>query len=141
MSSTDGTTELDPNAAETPSGEAEQEETLTPAEGEGEAIEGGEEEADDSEEVEHEGAKYRIPKALKGALLMQADYTRKTQELAEKGRGLDSERESFTKESEARRQSEKDIGRVAVMDEELEAYRKVDWQAFRNTNPEQAAAA
>ena len=38
---------------------------------------------DDSEEVEHEGQKYRIPKALKSALMMNADYTRKTQEVAE----------------------------------------------------------
>ena len=69
---------------------------------------------------------------------MQADYTRKTQELAEHRRGLDSEREAFTKESEARRQSEKDIGRVAVMDEQLEQYGKVDWAALRAANPELA---
>jgi len=141
MSSTDGTTELAQNAAETPSVEAEQDETLTPEAGEGEAVEGDEQEADDSEEIEHDGAKYRIPKAVKPLVMMQADYTRKTQEVAKTREELNNERESFIKESEARRQSEKDIGRVAVMDEELEQYKKVDWQAFRATNPEQAAAA
>jgi hypothetical protein len=42
---------------------------------------------DDFEEIEYgEGQKYAVPKALKGAFLMQADYTRKTQELAEQRR-------------------------------------------------------
>ena len=37
----------------------------------------------DSEEVEHEGKTYRVPKALKDSFLRHSDYTRKTQELAQ----------------------------------------------------------
>lgn len=44
---------------------------------------------DDLEEVEHSGKKYRIPKELKPALMLQADYTRKTQEAAEARRAFD----------------------------------------------------
>jgi hypothetical protein len=40
-------------------------------------------EDDDGEEVEWEGNQYRLPKGIKDALLRQADYTRKTQEVAE----------------------------------------------------------
>lgn len=38
---------------------------------------------DDTEEVEHEGKTYRVPKELKESFLRQSDYTRKTQELAQ----------------------------------------------------------
>lgn len=41
----------------------------------------GDPDGDDTEEVEHDGQVYRIPRALKGAFLMHGDYTRKTQEL------------------------------------------------------------
>jgi hypothetical protein len=43
----------------------------------------------ETEEIDFNGEKHRIPKALKGAFLMQADYTRKTQEIAERGRSLE----------------------------------------------------
>lgn len=38
---------------------------------------------DDTEEVEHEGKTYRVPKDLKDSFLRQSDYTRKTQEVAQ----------------------------------------------------------
>ena len=44
---------------------------------------------DDTEEVDWDGAKYRVPKPLKDALLRQADYTRKTQELADQRRTVE----------------------------------------------------
>ena len=47
------------------------------------------------EEVEHEGKKYQIPKPLKGALLMQADYTRKTQEVAEQRRAVEEQQRQY----------------------------------------------
>lgn len=42
-------------------------------------------------EVEVAGQKYKVPKALEGELLRQADYTRKTQEVAEARRLVDAE--------------------------------------------------
>lgn len=44
---------------------------------------------DDLEEVEHDGKKYRIPKAVKPALMFQSDYTKKTQALAEQRKAFD----------------------------------------------------
>ena len=39
------------------------------------------------EEIEREGQKYKIPKALKNEFLMHKDYTQKTQSLAEEKKG------------------------------------------------------
>lgn len=44
---------------------------------------------DDLEEVEHDGKKYKIPKAVKPALMFQSDYTKKTQALAEQRKAFD----------------------------------------------------
>ena len=46
-------------------------------------------EIDDSEEIDHEGEKYKVPKKLKDAFLRQADYTVKTQDLAKQFQKLD----------------------------------------------------
>lgn len=89
--------------------------------------EAGDGEDDDSEEVEHEGQKYRLPKALKPALLMQADYTRKTQELAE-------QRRAFEAQASAHKTVSEDVlkgkAQLYALDERLGAYAKVDWQAL-----------
>jgi hypothetical protein len=97
-------------------------------------------EPEEFDEIEHEGAKHRIPKALKGAFLMQADYTRKTQEVADQRKAIESERESFAKSMEAQREHLKDVGRVHVMDETIEQYSKLDWAALRAQEPERANA-
>ena len=70
---------LEPEAA---NDEIEAEELLDTEDGEGNPDEESEPE-DDTEEVDYEGKKYRVPKDIKDALLRQSDYTRKTQELAE----------------------------------------------------------
>lgn len=54
------------------------------------------EDEDEYEELERGDKKYRIPKALKPELMMQADYTRKTQEAAAKERSLDEERAKWS---------------------------------------------
>ena len=60
---------VDFEGAEPPEGQSPAEDLADPdGEGEDEA----------SEEVEHEGRRYRVPKALKDAFLRHADYTRKT---------------------------------------------------------------
>src|SRR5215216_3195421 len=51
-------------------------------------------EADEFEDVDFAGKQYRLPKELKSALMMQADYTRKTQDVAEQRKALEGERET-----------------------------------------------
>lgn len=68
--------------------------------------EGSEEEQPDEveeeefEEVERGGKTYKVPKALKSELLMQADYTRKTQELAEQRKAVEAMKAQLAEEDE-----------------------------------------
>jgi hypothetical protein len=87
---------------------------------------------DDHEEVERDGQKYRIPKALKGELLMQADYTKKTQSLAE-------ERKVFEQERQYARQVNEEMlnarAQVMFLDQQLQQYSQVDWQTLSAQDP------
>lgn len=81
---------------------------------------------DEAEEVEHDGQKYRIPKALKPALMMNADYTRKTQELAEHRRTWEQQRTQQAESFEALRSEHV---QVATLESQVQAYEKYDWTA------------
>ncbi|MFZ5720315.1 MAG: hypothetical protein ACOY5Y_12745 [Pseudomonadota bacterium] len=91
-------------------------------------------------ELELDGEVHTLPAALKGAFLRQADYTRKTQELAEHRRALDSEREAFAREAAAGRSANRDRVRLALLDEQLSDFEGVDWDAFAAEDPEGAQA-
>jgi hypothetical protein len=90
---------------------------------------------DDNEEIEHEGQKYKVPKALKGAFLMHSDYTRKTQELAEQRKEAEATRERYLKADselvEARAQEK-------AIETSLKEFEQVDWNKFSETDPVQA---
>lgn len=90
---------------------------------------------DDHEEVEREGQKYRIPKALKGEFLMQQDYTRKTQEVAELRKSLETERQ------QARQINDEMINaraEVVAIDKTLAQYQQVDWTTLASQDPVKA---
>jgi len=89
---------------------------------------------DDHEEVEHDGQKYKLPKALKPLLLMQADYTQKTQALAEARRTADAEiaskREAAATEAQTLlSEVQAEVGKVHVLKTNIDAFEKVDWDA------------
>ena len=85
----------------------------------------------ETEEVEHEGRKYLIPKPLKPALMFHADYTRKTQEAAERERQKDAElaarEQQFQLRAQAQLQLVGEYARVASLDQQLEPYARVNW--------------
>lgn len=87
-----------------------------------------EEEEEEFEEVERNGKTYKVPKALKAELLMQADYTRKTQELAEARKAWEAERSKRDVDDEAyitARAAEKAINnRIS----QIEAITPQEWQ-------------
>jgi hypothetical protein len=133
----DGTENLDPQPNERPPVTKSLAETPADAQvdlGEGQApvIE------DDSEEIDFDGEKYKVPKKLKDSFLMHGDYTRKTQEVARQREAIEARAAEVTREAEARKGLEKEIGRLTLIDEQLEQYQKVDWAALRAANPEQA---
>jgi hypothetical protein len=59
------------------------------------------EEAEELETVDYDGKQYQVPKALKAGIMMQADYTRKTQEVAEQRRELESRSQQIAQQAQA----------------------------------------
>lgn len=91
-------------------------------------------------EVELDGQVHVVPAALKGAILRQADYTRKTQELAEHRRALEAERQAVLEDRRAVRGGASDRVTLLALDQQLEAFDRVDWRAAGEEDPEGAKA-
>lgn len=85
------------------------------------------------EEVERAGKTYRIPAALKGELMMNADYTKKTQEVAETRRELEARQAALVEQAGRVKALTEDHKRLAILDDYLERQSRVDWsQLFEN---------
>ncbi len=96
--------------------------------------------SDDTFDLEHEGQVYQLPGALKGGFLRQADYTRKTQELAGHRRALLAEREAVARAAQAVASAGHDHVQLAALDHQLQDLAGVDWQAFAAQDPHAAQA-
>jgi hypothetical protein len=113
-----------------------------------EHVEGGEgdehaQPADDGEDVDYEGKKYRLPKELKDALLRQSDYTRKTQEIAEQRRALEAAQQQHSQHAQALQEDFQGRVQLHVLDQQLEQYTKLsdaDWQQLWHQDPQRAGA-
>lgn len=100
------------------------------------------------DEIEHEGAKHRIPKALKGAFLMQADYTRKTQEVADTRKALEQREQALAQQAEAQKADLKAHAQMIGLEDQIASYEDVDWagwtarirQAFAEGRSDEAMA-
>lgn len=95
---------------------------------------------DDSFDLELDGKVHTLPVALKGAFLRQADYTRKTQELAEHRRGLEAQRQALAAEAQGVRSGGLDRLRLSALDHQLADFHDVDWQAYGAQDPQAAQA-
>ncbi|MDB5476494.1 MAG: hypothetical protein JWP49_2005 [Phenylobacterium sp.] len=100
----------------------------------------GEDRDPDSFELELDGQTHTLPAALKGAFLRQADYTRKTQELAEHRRALEAERAAVAEQARAHEGASHDRMRLAALDHQLAELQGVDWRGFAQQDPQQARA-
>lgn len=98
-------------------------------------------EEEETEEVERDGKKYRVPKALAGELLMQADYTRKTQAHADAVRQFQAEAQAEAQRIELQRANLQGYAQLHAIDAQLAEFRKVDWDAAADANPQQAQKA
>lgn len=126
------------NQGDAPEPEAEEVEGAEPEE-----IEGDEAEADEPEMFDYEegGKKYRVPVDLKSHLLRQADYTRKTQEVAEAKRALEADREAATAWRKAEETVRTKMGETAFLNAQLAEFDKIDWARWFRENPQAAQAA
>jgi hypothetical protein len=90
------------------------------------------------DEIEYDGEKYSVPKKLKDGFLMQSDYTRKTQEVAEQRKAIEAERESIKQRAEAERANIRDVAQIYGIDEQLTELDKIDWVKLGNEDPFEA---
>ena len=114
-------------------------ETVTEAEVEPEGFDTGEDNQDnpdpvaddeaDWDTIEYKGKQVKVPK---GSALMQADYTRKTQELAEQRKAFETTLTQFQQASTAEKQIEAEyIG----IQQALSAYDDIDWRTWIAQDP------
>lgn len=107
---------------------------------EGEHDEAGQSE-DDAEpefiEIEYDGQNYKVPPALKDAVMRQADYTRKSQEVAEKARQVEAQTAEFNQQRELQSAVFEQTVELKQVDAQLEAFSKVDWQQLMEEDPQQ----
>jgi hypothetical protein len=122
--------------------EAELEEQDTPEtepelDDDGNPIEGPDGQADAEPEpglaeVEIDGKTYKLPPELKDGFLRQADYTRKTQEVAEIRKAAEATLQAVTTVTQVERQAEVAI---AVIDMQIADYQSIDWDAWEESDP------
>jgi len=86
---------------------------------------------DDAEDVDYEGAKYRVPKVLKDALLRQADYTRKTQELADQRRHVEQHFTSLNQQAELQQATLEHRVNLQVIERQLQEFKNTNWAHYR----------
>ncbi len=94
----------------------------------------------DAFQLELDGQVHTLPAALKGAFLRQADYTRKTQELAAHRRALEAERQALAEHVQGAQGSLSDRAHLAALDRQLGAFAAVDWEALSQRDPRRAQA-
>jgi hypothetical protein len=89
------------------------------------------EQSDDFEELEWSGKKFKAPKGLKDGVLMHADYTRKTQEVAESRKALEAEQARIAQQAKA---SEEEMNiRVGLrhINSELDRLKDYGWNEYQ----------
>lgn len=93
---------------------------------------------DDSEEVDYDGEKYKVPKKLKDAFLRQQDYTVKTQALAEQHRAFEAQQQQFEAARQFQSQYLDAVSEVRAIDRQLSQFQKLDFNALADADPVQA---
>lgn len=91
-----------------------------------------EELSDEEFEFEAKGRKFKLPKDLQDAVMHHADYTRKTQELAEQRKADAAAREQWQSLTDGELKAR---ARIESIDEAVAEYKKVDWETWSRQNP------
>ena len=128
------------NPAPQPSAQVEQPAQQQDEQGEEQQKEGEQSEPEEFE-YEFEGEKYVLPKALKPlteAQMRQADYTRKTQEIAEHRRILDENAKMLHAAQAFQQVANKEFQELAVIDGKLGQFNALDWAKLWESDPVEA---
>lgn len=98
-------------------------------------------EEDDTEEIDYEGKKLKVPKEIKDAILRHADYTRKTQEVAEERRQVEAMRAQAKENAALQQEVLVEVAKVVSIDQRLAQYSNIDWNRFYDEDPVGASKA
>lgn len=127
------------DATDTPVEELEQEESTEEVAASDETEEPTEAESEDEgEEVEFEGKAYKVPKGIKEALLRQADYTKKTQEVAEQRKAVEERAQVLEQREKVSAQTFEKAVEFREVQKQLAQYEKVDWTTLAQEDPARA---
>ncbi|WP_323012902.1 hypothetical protein [Devosia sp.] len=88
--------------------------------------------------LERNGKQYQVPKELEGEFLMQGDYTKKTQTVAEKAKALEAREAALVQQAEATDAELDARATLKGVNAQLAEYAKLtpaDWQAHMQTDP------
>lgn len=98
----------------------------------------------EDEELDYEGKKFKVPKdlapELKNALLRHGDYTRKTQEVAEQRKAIETAKQQFEQTAQLHQALIDDIAQVRGVDARLAQFQKLDWAGLNAQDPQRAQA-
>ncbi len=101
-----------------------------------------EKEEEEEEELDVGDKKLLVPKSIaeiiKAERLMKADYTRKTQGVAEDKRTLETQQAQHQEQVKAHQTHLKEVAAILSIDDTLEQYSKVDWDALSEADPIEA---
>lgn len=86
-------------------------------------------------EVDYEGAKYRVPANLKDAILRQADYTRKTQEVASQRAAVEQERQAAQRLQQEAQHFVAQYAVIQHIDGQLNQLQNIDWAKLAVEDP------
>jgi hypothetical protein len=91
--------------------------------------------SDDEEELDLNGKKYRVNKELKPLLMMQQDYTRKTQEVAETRKALEARQAEIEQQAKSVQELNEDRKKLVVLDDWLSRQARVNWPQLLRDDP------
>lgn len=90
--------------------------------------------------IEFAGRSFKVPKALKPGFMMQADYTRKTQDVAAKGPALQEQQRLLQEQAAHTADHLVEVARLIALDERLTGhFEAIDWETWLRQDPAAAA--
>jgi hypothetical protein len=89
-------------------------------------------------EAEYEGKAYKVPKELKEALLRQADYTQKTQQVAEQRKAVEEKAQLLERQMQVASITFDKAVELRDVENRLSQFKTLDWQSLADSDPVQA---
>lgn len=90
---------------------------------------------DDLEDIEWNGKTFKAPKGVKDGILMQSDYTKKTQAAAERQKALDAREAQIAQQADVTEDELRDRAVMLSVSQQLSQYENVDWVALHRQDP------